>query len=280
MLSQDQIDRLYKTNKEIFQKASEKYPAEVTAYKIANNLEEINFAKLDPEDCGKIIKILAFEEGVNIPIGLLNRLNNTFPGELGFLVHKSIKENLPLSNTIIQFIANNKNACVQTVNRITANSWYKMPLVIIKSAIENYGIEFCSNLIYYCLDAGVDPSESFGDEMAKEAIEMVALDHRESKMIIKNILLYEKTARNFKECYYPLFDNKVNSFLNDKSGWFYNVLYNMVKRHIPIPPFIWNQIDDDTKRTLKYEMKKSGDKINHLYDSLSESFKEFFKKRN
>lgn len=54
----------------------------------------------------------------------------------------------------------------------------------------------------------------------------------------------------------------------------------MVKRHIPIPPFIWNQIDDKTKKNLKYEMKNSGDYIDGLYDSLTESFKEFFKRRS
>lgn len=60
MISLDQLDRLYKTNQEVFEKASEKYPLEVAAYKISNNLGEINLTTLDAEDCSKIIKMLAF----------------------------------------------------------------------------------------------------------------------------------------------------------------------------------------------------------------------------
>jgi hypothetical protein len=282
MISLDQLDRLYKTNQEVFEKASEKYPLEVAAYKISNNLGEINLTTLDAEDCSKIIKMLAFDEDANIPIELLNKLGRIFPGEFGSLLQKSMVENLPLSDNVLKYIANNKHVCTQAINYIIANSWYKLPHLIIKAAIEKWsGIDFCSNVIYYCLEAERDPVEVLGDKLAREAIEKVALDYNvSSRMIIKNILLNERFARNFKECYYPLFDNKVNAFLNDKTGWFYGVLYNMVKRHIPIPPFIWNQIDDKTKKNLKYEMKNSGDYIDGLYDSLTESFKEFFKRRS
>jgi hypothetical protein len=283
MISLDQLDRLYKTNKEVFDKAKEKYPAQVLAYSLAHNLnlQGIKFNLGDTDSCLEVVNTLAHEEGVTIPESLLKKVGGMYSGEFTNYVVDSIVDHLPLANNIIPFIVSDYGICRDVAMEREDFIPY-LPVPILKKMIEMGDRDFAEEFIITSMGEEKDIVELVGEDYAKKVIENISNAVPSSQVVFKNMMENRNMVRRITPIYYPIFDTVLARVKYHKEdSWLWGILTDMIDVRFTIPKYIWDSLNDTWKNELHnhYDDSMRGE-ILHMGNKLHESFKDFFKKKH
>jgi hypothetical protein len=280
MLSLDQLDRLYKTNREVFDKAKDKYPIQALAYSLANNLniEGIKFDLGDTDSCSEVVNMLAHEEGVTIPESLLKKVGKVYPGEFTNYVIDSIVDHLPLANNIISYIVSDYEVCKEVAMEREDFIPY-LPAPILKRMIEMGDRDFAEEFIITSMGEEKDIVQLVGEDYAKKVVENISNAIPSSQVVFKNMMENRNMVKRITPIYYPIFDTVLARVKYHKEdAWLWGILTDMIDLRFTIPKYIWNSLDDNWKRELKnhYDDSMKGDILYKGY-KLHESFKQYFK---